>query len=57
MQNISFTHKLEVCKSGCAHYDVAVGDVVEVCYDNHSLSGGYTVGRIVEIRDFYQRIS
>lgn len=31
MQNISFTHKLEVYKSGCAHYDVAVGDVVEVC--------------------------
>lgn len=30
MQNISFTHKLEVCKSGCAHYDVAVGDVVEI---------------------------
>lgn len=27
----------------------SVGDVVEVCYDNHSLSGGYTVGRIVEI--------
>lgn len=49
MQSISFTHKLEVYKSGCAHYDVAVGDVVEVCYDNHSLSGGYTVGRIVEI--------
>lgn len=30
MQNISFTHKLEVCKSGCAHYDVAVGVIIKL---------------------------
>ena len=48
MSTVKLTHKLEVSKNGCVEYEVAVGDIVEVCAESTFL-GECCEGKLVEI--------
>ena len=53
MRKVKFTHKLGVCTPSRIMYDVAIGDIVEVEYENGALSIGVYVGKLIEISTDY----
>ena len=53
MRKGKFTHKLGVCTLSRIMYDVAIGDIVEVEYENGALSIGVYVGKLIEISTDY----